>query len=608
MSKTVDERVVSMQFDNKHFESNVQTTMSTLDKLKQKLHLDGASKGLENVDAAAKKVDMSGLSNGVETVRAKFSALDVMGVTALANITNSAVEAGKKIVSALTIDPIKTGFEEYETQINAVQTILANTQSKGSTIDDVNTALEELNKYADKTIYNFTEMTRNIGTFTAAGVDLDTSVNAIQGVANLAAVSGSTSQQASTAMYQLSQALASGTVKLMDWNSVVNAGMGGQVFQDSLKEPARIHGVAIDEMIESEGSFRETLKNEWLTADILTETLQKFTLTTEGLTEEQIKANREMLRSKGYTEEQIEEIFKLGNTATEAATKVKTFTQLWDVLKESAQSGWSQTWKLIIGDYEEAKGLLSPLADFLTGFINKMSDFRNRVIDIALNNPFAKLLDKIKAITDTTKKAANSMKDLGDIVNRVIRGEFGNQGDNGDRNYRAKKLTAAGYDYATVQNLVNEKLGSSVRLTSTLTEKQGELAKAQGNSNKAQATSIEQLLKKTDAQLEELGLTKEEIQLLRELQVEAKKSGVTVEELIEGMGDMDGRTMLIESFKNAGKGLVTVFQAMKDAFMDAFPVSATSLALKLNGAIQALYNLSKKWDISKDTNTIDKLT
>ena len=216
MSRTIDERVVSMEFDNKQFESNVRTSLSTLDKLKQSLNLKGAAKGLENVNEAAKNCNLSPLSKAADTVKIKFSAMEVMAVTALANITNSAVNAGKKIVKALTIDPVKLGFKEYETQINAVQTILANTQSKGTTLDDVNEALDTLNKYADKTIYNFTEMTRNIGTFTAAGIDLDTSVNAIQGIANLAAISGSSAQQASTAMYQLSQALASGPVKLMD--------------------------------------------------------------------------------------------------------------------------------------------------------------------------------------------------------------------------------------------------------------------------------------------------------------------------------------------------------------------------------------------------------
>ena len=370
MSTTVDQRVVEMRFDNKQFENNIQTSLSSIDKLKKSLNMDGATKGLESVEKASGKINLSGLSNAVETVNAKFSALEVMAITALANITNSAVNAGKSIVSALTIDPIKTGFEEYETQINAVQTILANTSSKGTTLDQVNNALDELNHYADMTIYNFTEMTRNIGTFTAAGVDLDTSVSAIKGIANLAAVSGSNSQQASTAMYQLSQALAAGTVKLQDWNSVVNAGMGGQVFQDALKETARVHGIAIDEMIEDEGSFRETLSKGWLTSDILTETLSKFT----G------DLNEEQLRTMGYTDEQIASIIKMGQTANDAATKVKTFTQLFDTLKEAAQSGWTQSWEIIVGDFEEAKELLTEMSDAFSAIINSSADARNSML------------------------------------------------------------------------------------------------------------------------------------------------------------------------------------------------------------------------------------
>ena len=406
MSRIVDNRVVEMEFDNSRFESNVSASMSTLEKLKQALRLDSAAKGFDSIDSAAKGVNFSGLSSAVETVKYKFSALEVMGVTALANITNSAVNAGKRIVNALTIDPIKTGFQEYETQINAVQTILANTQKEGTNINDVNRALDELNEYADKTIYNFTEMTRNIGTFTAAGVKLDTSVAAIQGIANLAAVSGSTSQQASTAMYQLSQALSSGTVKLMDWNSVVNAGMGGQVFQDALKDTARLHGVAIDKMIKKEGSFRETLQKGWLTADILTETLKKFT--TSGVNEylaeqtklsvEDVAAMREEAlasddRNKAFkemaktlssnsklTEDQVYQLLNMSQTAEEAATKVKTFTQLWDVLKEAAQSGWSQSWRTIVGDFEESKVLFTEIAETLSGLIGKSADARNEVL------------------------------------------------------------------------------------------------------------------------------------------------------------------------------------------------------------------------------------
>ena len=347
MSTTIDSRVVEMKFDNKQFEQNVSTTMSTLEKLKQGLNLSGASKGLESVNSAARRINLAPIGTAAETVGLKFNAMYTMADQALRNITTRVQNTAERMVKALTIDPITTGLQEYETQINAVQTILANTESKGTTLGQVNAALDQLNTYADKTIYNFTEMTRNIGTFTAAGVDLDTSVNAIQGIANLAAVSGSNSQQASTAMYQLSQALASGTVKLMDWNSVVNAGMGGQVFQDALKETARVHGIAIDDMIDKNGSFRETLQEGWLSSEILTETLSHFTMAAEEGSE-QWEQYKKSLMDDGYSEEQANAILKLSNTATDAATKVKTATQLWDTLKETAQSGWTQTWEIIL--------------------------------------------------------------------------------------------------------------------------------------------------------------------------------------------------------------------------------------------------------------------
>lgn len=425
MSTTVDERVVEMRFDNKQFEQNIQTSLSSLDKLKKSLNLEGAAKGLETVNDAANKCsgNMSPLSNAVETVRVRFSALEVMAITALQNITNSALAAGKNLVSAFTIDPIKTGFEEYETQINAVQTILANTSSKGTTLDQVNNALDELNHYADMTIYNFTEMTRNIGTFTAAGVDLDTSVAAIKGIANLAAVSGSNSQQASTAMYQLSQALAAGTVKLQDWNSVVNAGMGGQIFQDALKETAKVHGIAIDEMIKDEGSFRETLSKGWLTSDILTETLAKFT----G------DLNEDQLRTMGYADDQIKSIMEMGKTANDAATKVKTFTQLFDTLKEAAQSGWTQSWEIIVGDFEEAKELLTEVSDTFSAVINASADARNKMLqdwkDLggrtmmieAVKNVFEGLVSVVKPVREAFHEIFPPMtgKQLADITERV---------------------------------------------------------------------------------------------------------------------------------------------------------------------------------------------
>ena len=618
MSTSVDERVVSMKFDNKQFESNAKVSMTTLERLKEKLNFTGAAKGLENVNSAAKNINMAGLGNAVETVRVKFSALEVMAVTALANITNSAVNAGKRMVSALTVDPIMSGFKEYETQINAVQTILANTQSKGTTLDQVNAALDELNLYADKTIYNFTEMTRNIGTFTAAGIELDTAVESIKGIANLAAVSGSTSQQASVAMYQLSQALASGTVKLMDWNSVVNAGMGGQVFQDALKETARIHGVAIDKMIKDEGSFRETLQKGWLTSEILTETLSKFTMTTDGLTEAQIESNKQMLLAKGYSEEQVEAIFKLGQTATDAATKVKTFSQLWDTLKEAAQSGWTQTWEIIVGDFEEAKEFLTRISDAVGAVIQKMSDTRNALLEDALGSKWNKLTERIneagietdkfteklrevakennikgfdtiieecgslekafasgklsgdlitktlKSLAGANDKAATSTGDMTkkleyfqDVVDRVWGGEFKTAP------VRYQLLTEAGYDYKVVQDLVNKTVDGH-RLT------------------------LEDL---SNVQLESIGYTEEEIKAIRELADEAEKADSPLNKLISDIEKPSGRTLLIESLFNIMKGIGTVATTAGNAMRKVFePIKAD----QIYGAVEALNKFTEK--------------
>ena len=374
MRTIIDTKVVDMRFNNAEFEKNVSKTMSTLDKLKEKLNLNEAAKGLDQIHLAANRMNFAGLTNAIDTIRTRFSMMEVVGITALTKIANKALTAGGNIMSALTVDPIKTGFDEYETKINAIQTIMSNTASKGTTMDDVTATLEELNKYADKTIYNFAEMTRNIGTFTAAGIGLEDSATSIQGIANLAAASGSTSQQASTAMYQLSQAMAAGTVKLMDWNSVVNAGMGGEKFQEALKATAREHGIAVDSIIKKSGSFRESLQEGWISAEILNETLNKFTV--KGATE----YAKSMMQSGKWTQAQADALIKEAQAMEDAATKVKTFTQLWSTLKESAQSGWAQSWELIIGNFEEARDLLTNISDTIGGVINKSAESRNTML------------------------------------------------------------------------------------------------------------------------------------------------------------------------------------------------------------------------------------
>ena len=584
MSTTIDNKVVEMRFDNRNFESNVKTTMSTLDKLKSALKLDGVAKSFDGITSASKKVDMRGIQNGVEQARLSFSALDVVAVTALSNITNSAINAGKKIISALTIEPVTSGFHEYETQMGAIQTILSNTQKEGTNVQQVNAALDELNEYADKTIYNFTEMTKNIGTFTAAGVKLDTSVNAIKGIANLAAASGSTSQQASTAMYQLSQALAAGKVQLMDWNSVVNAGMGGQVFQDALIRTSELLGTGAKQAIATEGTFRESLtKTGWLTTEVLTETLKQLS---GAYTEADLLA-------QGFSKEQAAEIMKLASTAEDAATKVKTFTQMWDVLKETAQSGWAQTWRLVFGDFEQARDLFTPLTSFFSGIIQSFSDARNSLIESTLGKTFSGLaktvtgaLEPIQKVTNGVSSAVETITDLGAVVDDVILGKFGNGED------RFNALTKASINYYEVQNKVNEKLGDSYRYTQEQIDAQNKVlgvqskvassaeqgAEATTKLTDAQKTQLKALSKLSDAQMRSKGYTDEQIAAFRELGDMAKKLGMPIDEFIDRIDELDGRMILLESFGNIIESISQIAKAIGGAFREVFkPITSDQL-------------------------------
>lgn len=559
MSREVDQRVVEMQFNNAQFERNTKQSLSTIEKLKAALKFDDVGDSFSGITKAAKNVNLEPVSDGANEVYYRFKALDVVAGTVLSNIVTKAFAAGTALAKALTIDPMKTGLAEYETQINSVQTILANTQKEGTNLAQVNAALDELNRYADMTIYNFTEMTRNIGTFTAAGVKLDTSVQAIKGIANLAAISGSTSQQASTAMYQLSQALAAGTVKLMDWNSVVNAGMGGQVFQDALKETARVHGVAIDEMIAKEGSFRETLQHGWLTASILTETLAKFT---GDLSEEE-------LRAIGYTEEQIDAIIKMGETANDAATKVKTFTQLIDTLKEAVQSGWTQSWEYIIGDFEEAKELWTEISDRLQTVISQSAEARNALLQGGLQSGLNQFIDQ--GITDYSDLLTDMLTKVG-------------------------KASGA---------ITDEEIESAGGLAKTL--KSGWLNADMLESSLLQVVKeASDLSKLSDEQLEDMSLSREKIDgILKsytDLEEKIQSGEITLDEFIEKMNRPSGRENLIQSLFNVMDSFGKLMGTIKGAFDEVFPPMTAETLYKITESIR---DLTSNLIISDDT--ADKL-
>jgi tape measure domain-containing protein len=418
---TIDERVVNMKMNSGQFLNGVKGVIDALANLKKGLDLKGSTKGLHDLDQAGKRFNLDAMSSAVQGVSGKFLALSTIGITALANLTNKAIAAGSQIAKSLTVEPIKTGLAEYETNLNSIQTILANTQASGATLKDVNAALAELNTYSDKTIYNFSEMAKNIGTFTAAGVALGPATASIKGIANLAALSGSNSQQAAGAMYQLSQAIASGKVSLMDWNSVVNAGMGGTTFQRALAQTAVAMGTLDEKSLKLSGamknvtidgqSFRDSISAEggkatWLTSDVLTKTLQQFT---GDMTDAQLAA-------EGFSAEQIKAIQATAKTAQLAATEVKTLSGVLDVAKETAGSGWAQTWQIVFGDFAEAKSTFTEMSNTVNGFINASANARNDMlrewdklggrtaaID-AIKNAFDALISVLKPIKEAFRE------------------------------------------------------------------------------------------------------------------------------------------------------------------------------------------------------------
>lgn len=359
MSDTVDRRVVEMRFDNQDFEKNVQSTMSALDKLKQRLNF---SKTEQSFGTSA-----NGLATAVDSVKNRFSALEVIGVTALANITNSAVNLGKRLTKSLTIDQVKAGFSEYELKMGSIQTIMAST---GADLDYVNKKLNELNTYSDRTIYSFSDMTNSIGKFTNAGVSLDDAVAAIQGISNEAAVSGANAQEASRAMYNFAQALSAGYVKLIDWKSIENANMATVEFKQQLIDSAVAAGTlekqmdgtykvltkggngGFKESISATKNFNDSLSAAWMTTEVLTGTLAKY----------------------------ADETTDIGKKAFAAAQDVKTFSQLMDTIKESIGSGWAQTFEIIFGNLEEAKKLWTAVNNVVSGFVSASSDARNTIL------------------------------------------------------------------------------------------------------------------------------------------------------------------------------------------------------------------------------------
>lgn len=392
MSKSIDERVVEMQFDNQQFEKGISTSVKSLDKLKKSLQLDDAGRSFEKLERSAKNVRLDGLAASVDAISSKFTLMGRMSIAWMDNIAHAAVNAGKRIVNALTVDPVRSGFNEYELKMDSVKTIM---NATGESVETVSKYLEELNKYADDTIYSFSDMTSNIGKFTNNGVKLSDATMAIKGVANAAAYAGASSQQASAAMYNFSQSLSS-FLNTRDWYSIENANMATtqmkQAFIDTAVELGTLQKTAegfyktIDGKHEvTVANFRDTLQYQWGTRDVIIKTLSKYSDTTT----------------------------ELGQKAMEAATQVRTLSKMWAALKEAAQSGWGQTWEIVFGNIDEATKLFTGMSNAISEVLEKQTKTRNKVLQTwkdlggrdSIINAVANSFNSLRAVLGEVKQA-----------------------------------------------------------------------------------------------------------------------------------------------------------------------------------------------------------
>lgn len=654
MSKQVDERVVEMRFDNQQFEKNVSTTMSTLDKLKQKLNLTGASKGLEDVGRASKQVDMSGLSNGVGALTAKFSALDVVAVTALTNITNKAINAGERLVKSLSIDQISSGWQKFSDKTTSVATLVA----QGNAIEDVNDQLNRLNWFTDETSYNFTDMVSNIAKFTATGKNLEESVNAMEGIATWAALSGQNATTASRAMYQLSQALSSGYMRKEDWKSIQNASMDTDEFRQKTIDAAVALGKLKDNGNETytslvngaksatdftKAQFADSLtEGQWFDTEVMMAIYQQYASAVDSIYEvteetgqlaseviDEVHTKADELKTDVMTDEEAIDaaIRELGYTledgslkfdsfalkAFEASQKARTFNDAIDSVKDAVSTGWMNTFELIFGNAEKATELWTDLANTLYDVFAAGGEIRNAILKSALGKTFTSIVDNVKNMVkpiqtsaDSVKEVVDAVKDYAAVVDEIIGGKWGNGQE------RWNKLTEAGYDWAHAQNLVNEKLGDATRRTTDYVEAQGTSAEAQTELTESTIDLIVGLTELSDAQLKEKGYTDKQIEAFRELASVADKTGIPLKELLENVDEIDGRYLLINSFKNAGRALLDILDAIKQAWREAFYGDASDEDIlaarseKLFNFIATLHKLSTKLKVSE--NTAKKLT
>ena len=545
MSQEVDERVVEMRFDNAQFEKNVHQTMQSLEKLNDSLQLDGAEKGFEKISDASAKVDFDEMQGALDNLSGKFSAVEVMGVAALSHITRQAVDTGEKLVKSLSLDQVTSGWNKYAQKTASVQTIM---NATGKSIAKVNGYLEKLMWFSDETSYSFTDMTQSLGQLTASGGDIEKVIPMIMGMANATAYAGKGASEFSRVIYNLNQSYSQGYLSLMDWKSVELAGVATAELKKQIIET----GVALGKIKEGDvtvGTFSSTLSKKWADKEVMETAFGKFAEFSEAV-KKMVDANPGMLASQAIDAlaDQYDEVTV---KAFKAAQEAKSFSEAVDATKDAVSSGWMETFDILFGNYEEAKGFWSDLAEEFWNMFAGGAAGRNNW----LKNAFGSGLDQLLG--------TEGFGEAGDNYTNLLQKALVNQG----------LLSEEGIEEAgSFQKALEESGVTAQQLYEVL-------GKAAEHYHQRAAMS--------DEELDKLGFDRDKVDALANaydsMAEQIQNGSVNLDDLAGKMNQLSGREHFFNGILNALEGINSVLSPIRDGFGDVFMTDGSPLYNFLKG-------------------------
>ena len=545
MSQEVDERVVEMRFDNAQFEKNVHQTMQSLEKLNDSLRLDGAEKGFEKIGDASAKVDFDEMQGALDDLSGKFSAVEVMGVAALSHITRQAIDTGERLVKSLSLDQVTSGWSKYAQKTASVQTIM---NATGKSIAKVNGYLSKLMWFSDETSYSFTDMTQSLGQLTASGGDIEKVIPMIMGMANATAYAGKGASEFSRVIYNLNQSYSQGYLSLMDWKSVELAGVATAELKKQIIET----GVALGKIKEGAvtvGTFSSTLSKKWADKEVMETAFGKFAEFSEAV-KKMVDANPGMLASQAI-DALADKYDEVTVKAFKAAQEAKSFSEAVDATKDAVSSGWMETFDILFGNYEEAKGFWSDLAEEFWNMFAGGAAGRNNWLKRAFDSGLDQLL------------GTEGFGDAGDNYTSLLQKALVNQG----------LLSEEGIEEAGSFQKALEESGVTAQ---QLYEVLGEAAE-----------HYHQRAAMSDEELNKLGFDRDKVDALANaydsLAEQIQNGSVNLDDLAGKMNQLSGREHFFNGILNVLEGINSVLSPIRDGFGDVFMTDGSPLYNFLKG-------------------------